>query len=253
MKQYLVFLLCFLSISCVSENIKKCWDYFISHGFTKEGAAGLLGNLQAESGVRSSIYEKSKRKKIGLTDEEYIRKTNHGTYHNFVNDRAGFGLAQWTFPSRKQNLLNHCKGKIGDLYCQLEFLVEELKLYKTVYRYLTTSHSVKDCSNKVLLKYERPKNQSPANQNRRAAMGLKIYNELVGSTIEKVPEEKKEDESEPINPETPSTEGRTYTVVRGDTLTRIAKRFGTTVQRLVELNNIVDKNKIRAGKVLRID
>ena len=178
MKSLLIFSLCFLYITCVSDNIKTCWNFLIKNGFTKAGAAGLLGNLQAESGVRAVVYEHSKKKKIKLSDEDYVKKTNNGSYKNFVNDRAGFGLAQWTYPARKQNLLNHCKGKIGDLTCQLEFLVKELKGYKSVYKTLTTSNNVKICSNAVLLKYERPKNQSPANQNRRAAMGQKIYNEL---------------------------------------------------------------------------
>jgi hypothetical protein len=63
--------------------MKKCWDYFITHGITKAGAAGLLGNLQAESGVRPNILEKSKVSKVGMNSEEYIRRTNDGTYKNF--------------------------------------------------------------------------------------------------------------------------------------------------------------------------
>ena len=43
---------------------------------------------------------------------------------------------------------------------------------------MTTSNSVKICSKEVMLKFERPANKSPANQNKRAAMGQKIYNEL---------------------------------------------------------------------------
>ena len=178
MKSVLVFILCFITISCASENIKKAWKYLTSHGLTKAGAAGLLGNLQAESNVNPQVYEHSKKKKIKLSDAEYIRKTNDGSYKNFVNDRAGFGIAQWTYPSRKQNLLNHCRGKIGDLDCQLSFLLKELKGYKSVYKALTTSNNVKICSKEVMLKFERPANQSPANQNRRAAMGQKIYSEL---------------------------------------------------------------------------
>ena len=51
----------------------------------------------------------------------------------------------------------------------------------------------------------------------------------------------------------PQSTGRTYTVVKGDTLTKIAKRFNTTVKRLCELNNISNPNLIRVGQVLRID
>ena len=130
MKSILVFILCFITISCVTDNVRKAWKYLTSHGLTKAGAAGLLGNLQAESGVRPNVYEHSKKKKIGLSDADYVKKTNNGSYKNFVHDKAGFGIAQWTFYSRKQNLLNHCKGKIGDLECQLSYLLKELKGYK---------------------------------------------------------------------------------------------------------------------------
>lgn len=45
----------------------------------------------------------------------------------------------------------------------------------------------------------------------------------------------------------------TYTVVKGDTLSALAKRFGTTVSNLVSLNNIKDPNLIVVGQVLNVD
>ena len=50
---------------------------------------------------------------------------------------------------------------------------------------------------------------------------------------------------------TTPTEG-TYTVVAGDTLGAIAERFGTTVEAIVEANNIADANVIEIGQVLVI-
>ena len=44
----------------------------------------------------------------------------------------------------------------------------------------------------------------------------------------------------------------TYTVRRGDTLSGIAVRFGTTYQRLMQLNGIQNPNRIYAGQRLRI-
>ena len=46
--------------------------------------------------------------------------------------------------------------------------------------------------------------------------------------------------------------GRSYTVLRGDNLYRIALRFGTTVQALVQANNIADPDRICVGQVLCI-
>jgi hypothetical protein len=142
----------------VTDNVRKAWQYLTSHGLTKAGAAGLLGNLQAESGVRPNVYEHSKKKRIGLSDADYVRKTNDGSYKNFVNDKAGFGLAQWTYHSRKQALLNMCRGRIGDINCQLKYLVKELSGYRKLYSILTSTKDVNTACDRVLLEFERPAN-----------------------------------------------------------------------------------------------
>ncbi len=48
------------------------------------------------------------------------------------------------------------------------------------------------------------------------------------------------------------TKDKTYVVVKGDTLTKIAKKFNTTVDRLVKANNIKNKNIINIGQELII-
>ncbi len=45
----------------------------------------------------------------------------------------------------------------------------------------------------------------------------------------------------------------TYTVKNGDTLSGIANEFGTTYQKLAEINGIADPNKIYAGQVIKIN
>ena len=49
-----------------------------------------------------------------------------------------------------------------------------------------------------------------------------------------------------------SNKAEYYTIKRGDTLSGIAKLFDTTVTAIVKLNNVADKNKIRAGQKIRI-
>ena len=49
----------------------------------------------------------------------------------------------------------------------------------------------------------------------------------------------------------PSTQ-RTYTVRRGDTLYRIALRFGVTVAAIAQANGITNPNRVYVGQVLRI-
>ena len=48
------------------------------------------------------------------------------------------------------------------------------------------------------------------------------------------------------------TTSTTYTVKSGDTLSGIAKKYGTTVKRLQELNGIKDANKIYVGQKIKI-
>lgn len=49
-----------------------------------------------------------------------------------------------------------------------------------------------------------------------------------------------------------TSSGKTYTVVTGDTLGKIAGKFGTTYQELAKVNGIADPNKIYPGQVLII-
>ncbi len=63
------------------------------------------------------------------------------------------------------------------------------------------------------------------------------------------PDPKPEPDPEPTPEPQPTI---TYTVRRGDTLSGIASRFGTTYQRLAQLNGISNPNRIYVGQVLRI-
>jgi len=58
------------------------------------GVAGLMGNLYAESGLRSNNLQNTYEKTLGMTDEKYTAMVDNGSYTNFVHDSAGYGLAQ---------------------------------------------------------------------------------------------------------------------------------------------------------------
>jgi LysM repeat protein len=53
-------------------------------------------------------------------------------------------------------------------------------------------------------------------------------------------------------PGQPPPQGGTYVIQRGDTLARIAARFGTTWQELARINNIANPNLIYAGQTIRL-
>jgi len=162
----------------VNLNDKKIWDFLLQKIGNPFGVAGLMGNLYAESGLRANNLQNSYSKKLGMTDETYTAAVDGGSYTNFVHDAAGYGLAQWTYHSRKRNLQEFAKdaGKsIGDLDMQLGFLVHELASYTTVMKTLQAATSVKEASDIVLTRYEKPADQSDAAKTRRAGYGQKYY------------------------------------------------------------------------------
>lgn len=49
-----------------------------------------------------------------------------------------------------------------------------------------------------------------------------------------------------------ASQGQTYTIARGDSLTRIAKKFGVSVKAIMEANNMKDADRLEAGATLTI-
>ena len=129
-------------------------------GFTIEAACALLAQIQKESWFKSENLEDAKNQILGVSDAQYVRMVDNGTYPNFVNDAAGFGLAQWTERSRKQNLLNYCKSRgksIGDLDTQIGFLLWEMKSYfGGIWKKCLTSHDLRDLTWVLLDTWENP-------------------------------------------------------------------------------------------------
>ena len=168
---------------------ERIWNFLYREFKNAYGVAGLMGNLYAESGLRSNNLQNSYAKKLTGKEEDeadkwYTTNVDNGTYTNFIHDSAGYGLAQWTYHSRKKNLLEFANARgssIGDLDMQLEFLCKELKNYKSVYKNVVNATSIKQASDSVLHDFEAPADQSEAVENRRCSYGQNIYDRCVGS------------------------------------------------------------------------
>ena len=160
-------------------NEQLIWNYFKSHGLNDFGTAGLMGNLYAESGLNPKNLQQTYERKLGYSDDSYTDAVDHGIYTNFVKDSAGYGIAQWTFWSRKQALFSFAKSReksIGDLNMQLDFLMKELgQGYIIVLNTLCNATSVLEASNEVLFRFERPANQDESVQAKRCAFGQRYY------------------------------------------------------------------------------
>ena len=165
-----------------TTNEERIWNYLTAAGLNVCGAAGLMGNLYAESGLSPTNLQNTYEAKLGYTDATYTAAVDNGTYTNFARDSAGYGLAQWTYWSRKQNLHDFAKsaGKsIGDLEMQLAFLLKELTSYGLLDA-LKTASSVKAATDVILLQCEKPADQSDAAKTRRAGYGQAYYDKYAG-------------------------------------------------------------------------
>ena len=162
-------------------TVKEIYDWLKNCGLTDAGVSGLLGNIKAESGIRSNNLQNGFETKLGLTDKQYTDMVNNGTYNKtqFVNDKIGYGLCQWTYWSRKLGLyefaesINH---KIDSTEMQLKYLMQELNTrYKSVLQVLKTNNNLRTCSDTVLTQFEKPQDQSDKVMDKRYEYSKEIY------------------------------------------------------------------------------
>ena len=171
---------------------KEIYDWLKSCGLTDAGVSGLLGNIKAESGIRSNNMQNSYEIKLGLTDKQYTDMINNGTYSKtqFVNDKIGYGLCQWTYWSRKLSLYEYAESinhNIDSVEMQLKYLLQELTTrYKSVYQVLKTSNDLKVCSDTVLTQFEKPADQSDKVKDKRYEYSKEIYDTYSNSGTDNI-------------------------------------------------------------------
>lgn len=173
-----------------TDTTATIWNYFKGKGLNNFAVAGIMGNLYAESGFKPTNLQNTYEKKLGYTDATYTAAVDNGSYTNFVKDSAGYGLAQWTYWSRKQALWEYAQsvGKsIGDLTMQLDFMWKEMQGYKSMMTTLKSATSVLEASNAVLTQYEKPADQGEAVQKKRAGYGQTYYDKYAQKATASTP------------------------------------------------------------------
>ena len=133
-----------------------------------------MGNLFAESSLNPKCANGVK--KLGLTNDEYTSIVDAHKNDNFVTDGIAYGLVQWCYKTRKQGLLELAKEQnksVGDINLQLDYMWSELQKYKTVLKALYNAKNVREASDIVMLKYEKPANKSEEAKKKRASHGEK--------------------------------------------------------------------------------
>lgn len=162
----------------------KIWQFLMGEISNPYGVAGLMGNIEAESAFIPINLQDAFEDQLRYNDRIYTDSVDTGLYteEQFVNDGAGYGLAQWTYPTRKKALYQYAKrsnASIGGLFIQLGFMVDELREMCLLNK-LKTAKSVKEASDLILTKYEMPADQSDNVKEYRARKGLNIYSYYEG-------------------------------------------------------------------------
>lgn len=135
---------------------QRIYNKFRAAGLSHAGACGMLGNLMAESSLISNIAQRGMTK---LTDAQYTEKFDMAPEACY-RDGVGYGLAQWTFWTRKKALSEYAKSRgvsVGDEKMQADFAVEELrKDYPALFSFLCTTDDLYAATDRVCREYEQP-------------------------------------------------------------------------------------------------
>ena len=181
-----------------NSNIAKMWNYLTGKGLTGEQAAGILGNIQEESEFSPFRHETGKPWEAGGYGIVQWTDTRRTEIVNKMN-AAMPDLMQKYYKEEYGKAASASKGYVPDgidvdvndkfLTFQLDFLYQESTTRKvrsgigapsgiTEWEAIKSSKTIKDASNIWLLSFERPKDQSAAHQDKRAANGEKIFEDM---------------------------------------------------------------------------
>lgn len=168
------------------SRYRTTWGYLTgTKGLSPEAAAGVMGNLEAESGIDPHNVQNS----APTEDAPEIPI-------DIIRNRWGYGIAQWTTSGRQEGLIafaSQTNRSTGDLGLQLDYLWKELtEGYVGVMAVLQTPGvTLEEASYIFLAEFETPRpftNQGTQAQRDeytalRAGMSRAIYNEFSGQTV----------------------------------------------------------------------
>ncbi len=183
----LVLVLPLLPAKAYSSNESIIWNYLKAQGFSDAGTAGVIGNIQAESGCSPINAQQHANNILGLTDEEFTAAVDSGeiSREGFLSmsfGQYGYGLVQWTSPDRKGGLYDLAKSRgvsIGDLALQLEYIMKELESYSALKNYLKSATDVTEACDQFRQTYE----VTSADISRRREYAAAAYQKYAGTAV----------------------------------------------------------------------
>lgn len=171
-----------------TESAEKIWNYFKDKGWSDEGTAAIMGNLDKESGLEP-IRKQNDMSADRNASKQYLKNSTKNP-QAFIKDSIGWGIAQWTYYIRKEALVNaatQAKKSLGDLDLQLDFLYSELmtQFKSKVTNKVMKSKNLEEATIIVLKDFEAPAaKNSPAEWKDRISRAMSIYKTFT-STLDK--------------------------------------------------------------------
>ena len=160
------------------------WHFLKHKGFSSEAAAAILGNMEAESNCVANRLQGDFTNGFKRSID-YTARVDAGSIsrHEFIHNGpvgGGYGLCQWTFPTRKAGLYDLAQEKgvsVGDESVQLEWFMNELRQeeYRSLREILQGCSSIRTCSDALVKRFLKPADQSEAVLQKRADLAWGFY------------------------------------------------------------------------------
>lgn len=178
----------------IGKSAERIFYALVAAGMTEAGAAGMVGNGDAESGCEACRVQ-GDFSPYRTASKRYARQVDEGSIscEQFIYDQKGWGIWQVTYFTRKGNEWKFAQDRglsIADEQMQIDFAVWELKNeYNNLWRFLCTTNDVYRATDRVCREFERP---AVNNVDARYELAMKAYNAFHG----KAPEQPAEPEME---------------------------------------------------------
>ena len=147
----------------MTNNALLIYNQLRTSGLSDAGALGLMGNWMAESGLEpgrlQGDFTQGRTYSRAYTDDVASGRIGRS---QFGRDQKGYGLAQWTYYTRKEDLYDFWNGSgkaLDDAGMQVSFAVQELSEngeYAGLWNVLKTTDDIWTAADKVCRLYERP-------------------------------------------------------------------------------------------------
>lgn len=254
------------------SNEQKCFNYFKSNmGLNTAGACGILANIKYESGFRPNVYGDGGTS-YGICQWHNTRFTNLKNYcskngYDYKSIDGQLHFLQYELEHSYKSLINYIKKvpntsqgsyDAGYKFCY-DFERPANKSVKSVAR----GNYAKNYFNKYNVKptpstgdevYIVKKGDTLSGIARKyntTYQELAKYNNISNPNLIRVGQKIKIPKKSNSKPNSNNKEV-IYVVKKGDTLTAIAKKYNTTINKIAKDNNIKNKNLILVGQKLVI-